>query len=266
MQKPRRRKILLSLASFIVLLFIVGYVFRYPLIMQLQYYRLRSLHCTGGTENSKSSCLQRIWVHRVNSTERYNQLKNKYAGFEMDIVFDDSTRSFSVYHPPKRPEKDTLLLDNFLKHLDLGHKHFWLDTRLVNGSNMNEALSEMSRLDQRYGIKTACIIELYDVAAAALFAGNGYTVGLNLTESLQALLVNDSLLKDSIDKKLESVRYISRDAQALAPVKKLFPQKQIITWRLPFRDFFDPEPIQALLDDPQIDIVLLNIKSPFQDK
>jgi hypothetical protein len=263
MQKNRRKKILLFLAFFLIAVAIAGYFFRYPLILAFQLSRIRSINCQPVQGNDNNSCLQRIWVHRVNSQQRYDVLENKFEGFETDIVFNNDSRGFSVYHPPLPPEGDTLSLNDFFNHVDLVKKHFWLDTRAVDSSNMNEALSALQLLDNRYRIRSSCIIELYDLSAAELFARNGYIVSFNVSEPLQQQLRLNDLLRDSIERVLAPVKYVSQDSRYVPAMKKFFPGKKIITWHLVFRDFFKTEPVRQLLNDPQIEIVLMNIKSRF---
>src|SRR6185369_9050299 len=107
MQKPRRRKIWLFICLFIAVLLVAGYIFRYPLLLKFQYSRLQSLNR-----------LQKIWVHRVNSLERYDLLKDKFDGFEADLSFQPETGSFFIYHPPLTGETAILPLAEYLKHAD----------------------------------------------------------------------------------------------------------------------------------------------------
>ncbi|MEO5562117.1 MAG: hypothetical protein ABIR18_01755 [Chitinophagaceae bacterium] len=259
MQRTRRRKILLWLSLIIVLLVTVGYLFRYPLILRFQVARLKTLHC-GSAENA---CQQRIWAHRVNSTQRYDILQNKFDGFEMDVIYVNSTASFSVLHPPAVSKDDTLSLAGFFKNVGTDNKNFWLDTRFVDSTNMNEALVALTKLKDQYPILRNCIIEVYFAPVAELFARHGYIVSFNVSERWLRDLPGNKLLQDSLNKKIEAVRYVSQEAQYLPVIKKLFPEKRILTWQLSINDFIDTHPIQKLLDDPQVEIVLVNIKSRF---
>lgn len=263
MQNPRRKRILLFASVLVVATIIIGYVFRYPLILKFQYSRLQSLKCRTKTGNTNANCHERIWVHRVNSLERYDILDDKFDGFETDIVFNDSSGTLSVYHPPLPPGGDTLSLEEFFRHTVAGNKHFWLDTRFVDSSNMNRALAAFAVLNERYPVQRSSIVELYDVAAAELFALNGYTVSFNVSDAFQSVLENNPSLRDSIAARLALIKYVSQDSRYLPVVKRLFPGKMIITWQPRFTNFFDTELFQQLLDDPQVAIVLVNIKTRF---
>jgi len=257
MHKPRRKKILLFLLCFIILLLGLGYIYRYELILKFQYSRLKSLECAGS-----GNCMDRLWVHRVNSVERYELLKNKFNGFEADINYDSATHSFYVYHPPLTGKTDILPLSKFLQHIDFTTKYLWLDARSVDTSNMHEALNALAHATDTLSFNhKAFIIELYDITTAKLFAENGFIVAFNVSESLQKNILKSKALKDSINKELRNIEYVSQEFRYVPGMKRCFPDKMIITWHPEFKVFLNTQEIQQLLDDQQIEIILLNIKS-----
>jgi hypothetical protein len=254
-----RKKIFLFFSALVVLALIFGYIFRYSLILEFQYSRLQSLRC----DNNQTNCLKRIWVHRVNTTGRYNLLKDKFQGFETDLVYSDSARLFYVYHPPFTRDTDTLSLRRFLKSTDPGQKKFWFDTRFVAASNMAAALTDFSSADESGKLKKNCILELYDLQAAEFFAQNGYIVSYNADKQLLQQMTVNQRVTDSIINRLSQVKYVSQESQHVPLLKKLFPGKQILTWNSKFANFFDTKPLQQLLDDPGVAIILVNIKSRY---
>jgi hypothetical protein len=258
MQRSRRKKIFLFLLCFLLILLALGYLFRYPLIRQVQYMRLRSLDCAtvpGG------DCMQKVWVHRVNSRERYELLKGRFSGFETDITYDSAAHSFAVYPPPQPAAGDTLSLQRFLQKVNTGDKHFWFDTRNVNGANAERALEAFGSLPGYDGIKRHSIIELYDLAAAKYFSKQGYTVGYNVPEQLMKNMLSDKRLQDSISAELADVKYVSQDSGYIFLLKKLLPGKPVITWHTQFDIFTNKKEIKDILNDPAVAIVLVSIKS-----
>jgi hypothetical protein len=259
MQIFGRKKMLFFSIGFLILLAFLLYFFRYSLVLQFQYTRLKELKCQATTQ--AESCLQRVWVHRVNSLERYEFLKNKFSGFEVDIVFHQTARNFFVYHPPLVSAwKDTLSLQNFFDNVDLSKKQFWLDMRGVYSFNVKEALETFSSLTERYSLRSSCILEIYDPTAASIFAQNGYAVSFNVSELAQQTLSNVAS-RDSLRNLLEPVKYVSQEAHFLPFMKEMFPEKKVVTWQLSFKNFFDVSPIEKLLEDPAVAVVLVNIKS-----
>jgi hypothetical protein len=249
MHKTRRKKILLFLLCFIILLLSLGYIFRYPLILQFQYSRLRPLG------------MERIWVHRVNSVERYELLKDKFYGFETDIAYNSDTRSFYVYHPPLTRNTDTLSLSRFLAKVDLTQKHIWLDTREVSASNMNEALEAMSKLGDSAVMRRCLLIELYDIDAARLFAQNGYIVSFRVDNELIPRLLANKQYLDSVTKALNEVEYVSQGYRHIFTLKKLFPYKPLLTWDTRFKSSLNRRELKRLLNEKHIEVILMNIKS-----
>jgi hypothetical protein len=249
----QKRKVVLFLVLIIFLLAV--YLFRYPIFYQFQISRLRSLPCT------KEACLSRIWPHRVNTIERREYL-SRFSGYELDVIYT-GPKGFAVLHPPDKVAGDTLRLETYLDKADF-HKHrFWLDTRFVDSSNMKEALTALNKLVLRYpaGFNN-CILEVYYLPVAQLLAESGYNVSFNVSKKWLDNLPGNRRLQDSVRTILRNVKYVSQDAAYLPVVKQLFPEKKILTWHLAINDFFNRKELKALLSDPQVEIVLVNIKTP----
>jgi hypothetical protein len=250
-----KRKVVRFLVLLVILL--VVYLFRYPIFLQFQYLRLQSLQCKG------VNCFQRIWAHRVNSVERYNILKNKFGGFELDVIYTGPKTGFAVMHPPDETGGDTLLLDTYFSQADMQNDRFWLDTRFLDSSNMQEGLIKLNELAAKYPVRQQCILEVYYLPVAQLLAEKGYIVSFNVSERWLRDLPNNKVLLDSVTRSLQRVNYVSQDAAYLSTIKKLFPGKKILTWHLAINDFFNRKPLKELLADPQVEIVLVNIKTRY---
>jgi hypothetical protein len=248
----QKRKVVPFLVLLVLLLTV--YLFRYPIFLQFQYSRLRSLECKEG------NCLSRIWAHRVNTINRYEQLKDKLEGFELDVIYT-GPKGFAVLHPPDEIVGDTLRLETFLDQADMKKHRFWLDTRFVDSSNIGEALVAFDRLAIQYPYLTNCIFEVYYLPVAQALAYNGYNVSFNVSDRWLNNLPGNSQLQDSVTRMLKEVKYVSQDAAYLSTIKQLFPGKKILTWHLAINDFFNRKPLKELLADPQVEIVLVNIKT-----
>lgn len=263
MTRSRRKKILTWTLLVILLLVAVGYAFRYSLIREYQYSRLKALRCSAGGE-IKIDCKDRIWVHRVNSVERYEILEDDFEGFEMDVAYDDSLHTYFVYHPPKPENEDVPQLREFLSHVDTVHKRFWLDIRGVDSSNMHEALDVLKQVVGPVNSNhLTFFIELYDMKAAKLFAGEGIRVMFNVSELLLQRMITDKSLQDSVNNELQGVPLVSQDFRYIDFLKRFFPSKQIMTWHPEFKVFIDTKELQKILDDKQVRVVLVGIKSRY---
>jgi hypothetical protein len=156
-----------------------------------------------------------------------------------------------------------LSLEEFLQNVDFTTENFWFDTRGIDTSNMHRALNALAQLTDSVRIRNPFLLELYDIPTAKLFAENGFSVSLNVSERLQQRLLTSNALKDSLDSVLLAVHYVSQDFSYVPHLKRFFPNKEIITWRPDFNAFIDTKEIQDLLDDPQVAIILVSIKSRY---
>jgi hypothetical protein len=242
-------------------LFVTGWILRYQLVFKFQYSRLKGLACQAGEADFiNDSCLNKLWVHRVDSKERYGILKNKFAGYETDIVWDSWKRQFAVYHPPL--EGKPIRLDRFLSAMDLKNAMLWLDTRETPVADTLNILKALDSLDHRFKIKMNVVIELYDTAVANYLADHEYWVALNIhPEWISAFKEPDwQTLKASMSPKIS---FISQEDIHVPFLKKQFPGKDIVTWSIAFSNYFNRAHLRQLVKDEQVKIVLVNIKSKY---
>lgn len=248
---------------FIILLLIVlvifGWVFRYELLFNFQYARLKGLACQQQKANFiNDSCLNKLWAHRVNSTERYNVLKGNFAGYETDIAWDSSQSKFMVYHPPLK--ETAITLSNFLSKVDLKASMLWLDTRETSASDTANIVRVFDSLNDQYNLKMNVILELYDTAVANYLANKGYWVALNIhPQWISEYTVEEwETFKSTISPKIS---FVSQEDVHVPFLEKQFPGKDIITWSINFNNYFNRKHLRQLVQNDCVKVVLVNIKS-----
>jgi hypothetical protein len=248
---------------FIILLLIIltclGWLYRYELLFKFQYSRLKGLSCQQGKADFiNDSCLNKLWVHRVDSKERYNILKGKFAGYETDIVWDTWKRHFSVYHPPL--EGKPIRLERFLSGADTKNSMFWFDTRETPASDTANILKVLDSLNEHYKIKMNAIIELYDTTVANHLADHDYWVALNIDPEWISTYKEDDWqkLKAGMSPKIS---FVSQEDIHVPFLEKRFPGKDIITWSIAFKNYFNRHQLRSLVSDNRVRVVLVNVKS-----
>ncbi|MDE3248429.1 MAG: hypothetical protein KGO82_07220, partial [Bacteroidota bacterium] len=202
------------------------------------------------------SCLSKIWVHRVNSTERLKWVKRKFSGVEADIMFDSAAGCFWVCHPP---EKSALRLEEYLQELQTEKPcSAWLDMRGVTSRNAARAVSILSELGKKADIRNRLVYEVYDIDAANFIATNGFTTSFHVPATAFA----DSAALTAFDRALApAVEYVSQESSFVGKMKNGFRNRKIITWSIAFSNYFDRRNLEGLLADPSIAVVLVNVKS-----
>ncbi len=215
----------------ILLILLVAWISRMELISWFQYQRLRSLQCTN--YDQPDPCFAKLWVHRVNSLERFNLVKDRFKGCEADVVFDSTDNSFLVYHPPS--DYKQLKLEQLLQVALGNQKKLWLDTRGVDSLCMRKAFEKLEVMNQGLNFKGAVIFELYDLKAANYFAAGGYQVSLNIPP---AYLQENADLQSFCRQLSPGVKFISQESKYVNRLKKAVPGKKILTWSLSFNNYF----------------------------
>ncbi len=253
MRKRRSIRKPLLITGIVLVLIATAVLFRAWYLPSLQHARLGGLDCGG-------SCGDRLWVHRTNTLERYALLRDKFKGFELDVMYVDSIRALQVFHPPISPGEQVPVLAQFLGQADSSHR-FWLDIRDLDSNNVSNALNVLRAADPADLIRRNGIVELYDEIAASTLAAAGYCVSFNVWPGFAARMRSDSLFADHMRRLLKDVRYVSREAEAIPMLKELFPGKKIITWEPGLRHFIDRSSLRVLLRDSSVEVILVTIES-----
>jgi hypothetical protein len=251
-----RKKLLILL---LVILAVLAYVYRHELLFKFQYARLKGLACQPGKADFiNDSCLNKLWVHRVDSKERYNILKGKFAGYETDIVWDTWKKHFLVYHPPI--EGKPIWLERFLSAADTKNSMFWFDTRETPASDTANMLRMLDTLDQHFKIKMNAILELYDTTVANYLADHGYWVALNIDPQwISSYKETDwQILKATMSPKIS---FVSQEDMYVPFLEKQFQGKDIITWSIAFKNYFNRDHLRKLVSNNKVRVVLVNVKS-----
>lgn len=235
--------------------------FRNEIMFQFQYARLQGLSCKLESEGmTLDTCLNKIWPHRVNSIERYKKLQGQFIGYETDIVWDNKINRFLVYHPPL--EHEPITLDSFFAVVNNNIESFWLDAREIQLSDTTNVLAALNALDEHYGLKLGAIIEVYDVAVANFLANKGYWISLNINTSwIEKYTDADwKKLNESLSPRIS---FVSQEDIHIPLLKKHFPAKDIITWAIAFKNYFNMQHLQQLVKDDKVKVILVNIKSRY---
>jgi hypothetical protein len=254
-----RKKIIII---FVLVLLAAGYLFRYELLFCFQYSRLKALACQqGDADFINDSCLNKIWAHRVNSKERYEKLKGKFAGYETDITWDSSSKKFLVYHPPL--EDTPVSLDTFLQIVSTEKEMLWLDTRAIPVADTSLVLSAFDQLDRLHHLKLSAIIEVYDTTIANFLAEHDYWVSLNINTDWIQKFSRESQWAQLRNSMSPRISFVSQEDTYVPLLKQHFPGRDIITWSIAFNNYFNRGHLKELVSDESVKVILVNVKSRY---
>lgn len=241
------------------------FIFRFNILFAGQQMRLSQLRCDASKRASLSAPLDRLpvceklWAHRVDSYERFLDLKDHFAGLETDVVFDAAVNNFRVYHPPAPPS--ALLLDVYFKELKAGTKGLWIDVKSLDTAARQQAVNYFLACDRLYNIRKYVIIEAADPRFINLLAEQGFFTSYYVPKKyLQP--ETPASVTDSLEQQLApAVKFISQEDTCLSVVRSRFHNRKIITWALSFNNYFNLSNFRSLINDTGISVVLINCKS-----
>jgi hypothetical protein len=175
----------------------------------------------------------KIWAHRVNSIDKFQEAQNYFSGVELDIVFDSLNNSFDVNHPPAK--SINLTLSDFLKSKkEYDHFGIWLDFKNLNVSNYLQSLNRLDSITSMLNINAVdIIVESKDPAFLSVFSEKGFKTSYYLPSNISNLKNEELVIQvDFINNLIDSVKinYISSDVKDYTFMKEKFPNAKIITW------------------------------------
>ncbi len=213
---------------------------------------------------------EKIWIHRVNSKEKLNEIKDSFFGVEVDLVFQDSTKCFDVNHPPEK--SIGLNLNEFLSSASDNKKlSYWFDFKNLEPSNQKHAIECLNTISEKLSIsKNQIIVESPRVELLDSFSKQGYQVSYYLhwpgLYTLSDSNLNQELIKiNSTIKNLNWNGFISSDYRDYSLLNIYFSTHKKLLW---LDDSFGKEnkfrdrlTLFEMLSDDNVSVVLMKYKA-----
>lgn len=216
---------------------------------------------------------EKILVHRTNSIEKLNEVKSKFQGVELDVVFNSEINYFDVNHPPAPSIK--LNLSDYLSH-SKNNKNliYWLDFKNLSDSNKEQALLELNTISNKLQIDNKkIIVETVSPEFIESFRNEGYLTSYYLPpylseKSSDSLAYFINLIKTNCEK--YPTNYISFDCQDYAIVNDYFPTLNKLTWQMrgksSVKNLYANLKLYPMLLDKKVHYVLLPYHSKNGDR
>ncbi|MDT7831423.1 hypothetical protein RQM59_03470 [Flavobacteriaceae bacterium S356] len=189
---------------------------------------------------------EKMWVHRVNSTEKLAEVSTLFKGFELDVIFVDNTGVFDVNHPPAK--SISLTLSTYLSSVDDASVHyFWLDFKNLTPANKQMSYLRLDSIRSALSLqKELFIIESRTPENLDVFHLNGYRTSYYLPSGLYQLNAED-LNKETARIKRQvaanKTTYISANLDHYGIMKRSFPEQNVLTWPYKYKQEWHYNPI-----------------------
>lgn len=201
----------------------------------------------------------KIWVHRVNSLENLKEVTLKYAGVELDVVWEGTY--FDVNHPPAPSTGLSLVeyLEVLPKNKTIG---LWLDFKNLNVSNVETSLNHLDSLVRKNGLKKEnIIIESRHPVHLKNFKEKGFKTSYYLPSGVRGKDGRKLIKQIKREHGNNNTSFMSTHLGEYVHLKYHFPDKKMIIWYLGSTKTFKNKwrMYKAILDD-KIKIILLPYK------
>lgn len=195
---------------------------------------------------------EKIWIHKVNSLEKLHEVTNRFSGVELDVVFESSTSTFDVNHPPDLTQG--LTLHRYFSSMDSAsdRKQYWLDFKNLSRENSEAALDRINEICNEFELeKNGILIESTNPRYLKPFSEVGFKTSYYLPPDLVEMDEADySKTIESIKQTIEANQtdYISTNRKDFDIIKNEFPDARILTWSFNYKNGIELNPIELLRD------------------
>lgn len=245
---------------------IVRNLFGFSLIALL--FCFASCNKESDTEPNTPRSLQ-VWLHRVNTIPKAQLFRTAYTGFELDVHYDTTVRTFIVKHDAS--DTSTLTLPVWFSAItDPSGLGYWLDFKNLDAFNKDAALAELLKIRNEFGLtKNIIVVESSNPVALIHFDTLNFRTSFyipcfdptGLTQEEQqtyADFISSHITESSI--KTISGYYIQHGF-----MNEWFPSMNKLLWYL---DSFDPAVKDSIITETRKDQsveVLLVAENFFKD-
>lgn len=209
---------------------------------------------------------EKIWAHRVNSIPKLEYTQKKYAGVELDILYDLKSNSFDVNHPPA--ESIGLTLDNYFSNIKkTNNLGVWLDFKNLSNENAQQSLIKLKELIKKHNLNSKdIVVESQSPEFLADFKKEEIKTSYYLPTFL------NRLSEDELKQKLKEINTkitnhpttaISTNIVDYSIIAKHFPNETKYLWNIDgvynariFKNFFLN---REVLKDPNVQILLVKV-------
>ncbi|WCO03005.1 PI-PLC domain-containing protein [Psychroserpens ponticola] len=202
----------------------------------------------------------KIWAHRVNSTEKLESAVDYFKGVELDLVFDSVTNKLDVNHPPVK--SIGLNFQTYLSKIIITEKpYLWLDIKNLNHETAEDIYSRLTNLVENYKYpKEKILVETRYPEALFKFSQYGFMTSYYLDykiENLKGDAAKNEASKISSILKNQPEIGISSSYHGYDFMTEFFPNKTKYIWVLTPRFHSDFFKIRRMLDDQTVSVVLV---------
>lgn len=138
----------------------------------------------------------KIWLHRCNSIEKLEEMRDMYPNVEVDVVFRSAGRTMDVTHDLDKTFN--LDLEEYFRYYAHNDGKMWLDVKNMDADNRDSILAELTHLSFEYGVdKGRLIVESSQWELLDAFTREGfytsYYVPYDKPGNLDRLQVDDCI-------------------------------------------------------------------------
>jgi len=211
----------------------------------------------------------KIWAHRVNTTEKLASAINYFEGVELDLVYLENKNILDVNHPPA--ESIDLSFETYITSLpNEKEPYLWLDIKNLKEDNAHFVLDELLRIlkSKNYSLNKV-LVETQFTEALSVFEEAGFKTSYYLPNGMHKM--SDAELKQTINnihEVLVKQPYlgISSNYHDYNLMLEHFPDRTKYLWALMPTFHTNFSAVKAPLKDERVEVMLIKYNTLAYDR
>ncbi|MEX2597819.1 MAG: hypothetical protein WEC59_12915 [Salibacteraceae bacterium] len=210
------------------------------------------------SNKAEATSTTEIWVHRVNSIMKWNEVSRSYNGIETDVVFENGR--FDVNHPPA--ESIDLSLNELLSSQEnIDDFGVWLDFKNLTDDNAHDAMKRLNFIVDSLHIKrNRIIIEAKNTKALSVFQESGFNASYYVPTGMYAM--DDDKLEETVTLIRNQIAafpslWISSNYKDYPFLKQHFPNRNKLFWETGGRQSYSAEESDSIVNQIKMDTTVM---------
>lgn len=195
----------------------------------------------------------KVWAHRVNSTEKLSSALSYFDGIELDLVYLPERQKLDVNHPPAN--SISLDFETYLESIPKEKQpYIWLDIKNLTKEHSQAIWSRLELLRVKMNVeKKHFLIESRYPEALINFMDTGYTTSYYLPSDLNKI---DREILNTYPSLGISANYLLYES-----LSEEFPERKKYLWKIDGLSFSSYKKTRKILKDSSVIVVLSKFRS-----
>ena len=210
----------------------------------------------------------KLWKHRVNTSEEANSYVNVFPGIELDVYYNLYRDKFYISHDKDYDIDETETLNQYLTSINEPTVYYyWIDFKNLYVTNINSSIKRLKEVLNNHNIFDHAIVESTYANRLKKFNDEGFFTSYWVPAHDYDGTLSDDNKKDivEIEQNLSECHHnaLSTHAANIPFFTEYFSNYNLHVWTNGWMDERGKELINRYRNFPNVKVILIDYEAPF---